>query len=216
MFNRRSFFKKLGLGTFSSFITLQTLHGKPCNRLVTPDQPLGPFYPNKIPLENDADLTKLKGHKQKAKGQEVIVHGLIQDQFCNPLKGAVVEVWQACHSGKYNHPYDTSNTLLDPNFQYYAMMKTNNLGEYSFKTIMPGAYNAAPNWMRPPHIHYKVRLKGYESLTTQLYFKGHKLNDNDSILKSLPKKEQNNITVEFTKNDEGILKGTFIIYLKKA
>ena len=62
MFNRRSFFKKLGLGTFSSFITLQTLHGKPCNRLVTPDQPLGPFYPNKIPLENDADLTKLKGH----------------------------------------------------------------------------------------------------------------------------------------------------------
>ena len=184
-----------------------------CKFLLTPQQPEGPFYPTTSPLDTDADLTMVKG--QQAKGQVVVVKGIIQDQFCRPVENAVVEVWQACHTGKYNHPSDTSRAKIDPHFQNYALMKTNSKGEYSYKTIIPGAYKASRNWTRPPHIHYKVSLRGYEELITQLYFKGNELNQRDSILNGLNKEEKNKVIVEFKKDESGFLTGKFIVNIKK-
>jgi protocatechuate 3,4-dioxygenase beta subunit len=184
-----------------------------CKFLLTPQQPEGPFYPKTSPLDTDADLTMVKG--QQAKGEVVVVKGIIQDQFCRPVENAVVEVWQACHTGRYNHPSDTSTAKIDPHFQYYALMKTNSKGEYSYKTIIPGAYKASRNWIRPPHIHYKVSLRGYEELITQLYFKGNELNQRDSILNELNKEEKNKVIVEFKKDESGFLTGKFIVNIKK-
>ena len=134
------------------------------------------FYPREFPIDTNADLTKVRGHVKEAMGQVIVVKGVVQDQFCRPVEGAIVEIWQACHTGRYNHPSDTSKEKLDPHFQYYALMKTNAKGKYSYKTIIPGAYKASSFWVRPPHIHYKVSLRGHETLITQLYFKGHHLN----------------------------------------
>ena len=184
-----------------------------CKFLLTPQQPEGPFYPTTSPLDTDADLTMVKG--QQAKGEIVVVKGIIQDQFCRPVENAVVEVWQACHTGRYNHPSDTSRAKIDPHFQYYALMKTNSKGEYSYKTIIPGAYKASRYWTRPPHIHYKVSLRGYEELITQLYFKGNELNQRDSILNGLSKEEKNKVIVEFKKDESGFLTGKFIVNIKK-
>ena len=41
---------------------------------------------------------------------------------------------------------------------------------------LPAAYGVRENWQRPPHIHYKVYRRGFEDLTTQLYFAGDPLN----------------------------------------
>ena len=43
----------------------------------TPTQMLGPFYPLEKPLDDDADLTLVKGRKERAKGQVVHVMGRV-------------------------------------------------------------------------------------------------------------------------------------------
>lgn len=118
-----------------------------CNLKGTPKQPLGPFYPESIPLDSNQDLTVINGNYLKAEGEVIIIKGIVQDNNCNPVRGAIVEIWQACHTGNYLHASDTSNNILDPNFQYYGKVKTNSKGEYEFKTILPGKYN---DFMSPP------------------------------------------------------------------
>ncbi len=180
---------------------------------LTPEQTEGPFYPIQDQADKNNDLTQVKGKFGSATGKIALLRGVIQDDFCRPIKGAMVEIWQACHTGKYNHPSDPNPAKLDPNFQYWGQAITNEKGEYFFKTIVPGAYPADNTWIRPPHIHFKVHLRGYEELTSQLYWKGHPLNKKDRILQSLSKEERDRVVVDF-KEVNGIQQGIFNISLK--
>jgi protocatechuate 3,4-dioxygenase beta subunit len=213
--NRRKFIGSIGKGAVLGLTAGNVIAAKTCEVLSTPQQPLGPFYPATMPVDTNADMTRVDGRNLSAKGKTVLVKGVVTDDKCTPVKGAIVEVWQACESGKYNHPSDTSGNKLDPNFQYYAMVKTNEKGEYSYLTILPGAYSATNTWVRPPHIHYKVTLRGYEELVTQLYFGGEDLNEHDRILQSLSIEERESVVVTFkTHHMNSHLNGTFNISLK--
>lgn len=157
----------------------------------TPAQVEGPFYPVAPQADTNTDLTRVNGKNQLAQGTVIYVSGRVLDQSCAPVSGVTVEIWQACRTGKYNHPGDSANpSWLDPNFQYWGIALTDNNGAYSFKTIQPGHYQAAPNWMRPPHIHFKVHKNGIRELITQMYFLGNRYNDADLILKSVPAAER--------------------------
>jgi protocatechuate 3,4-dioxygenase, beta subunit len=163
----------------------------------TPEQTSGPFYPVEDQLDKDADMTRVEGNPETAKGFEFVLVGqLISASSGLPIAGALIEFWQACTSGRYNHPDDTNPAELDPNFQYWAQVQTGAQGEFSIRTIIPGAYPAAPNWTRPPHIHVRVAKIGYRSLTTQVYFSGHELNSNDKILQSLSPEDQSRVMLE--------------------
>jgi protocatechuate 3,4-dioxygenase beta subunit len=163
----------------------------------TPAQTEGPFYPVLDQLDTDADLVQVSGTTSGAKGKTIIVEGVVTDQTCTPVPGALVEIWQACESGRYNHPSDTNPAPLDPNFQYWGKAVTDSEGKYRFRTIVPGAYPADANWIRPPHIHFKVSRLGYMELITQMYFAGQGLNEKDLILKRLKKSEQTKVIVDF-------------------
>lgn len=158
-------------------------------------QPEGPFYPVKDQADKDNDLVVVKGASGQALGQVIIVQGIVTDQACQPVGGVLVEIWQACASGKYNHPSDPNTAKLDPNFQYWGKAVTDAAGAYRFRTIVPGAYPADRNWIRPSHIHFKVQKLGYHELITQMYFAGAKHNDTDLILKQLPLAEQKRVIV---------------------
>lgn len=158
--------------------------------LPTPPQTEGPFYPVEDQEDKDWDLTQVKGRSRTAQGEILWIGGVVQDQECRPVAGALVEIWQACASGKYNHPQDPNTAPLDPDFQYWGKALTDTQGRYVFKSIRPGSYPAAPGWVRPPHIHYKVRKLGYLELITQLYFAGDALNGKDRILQRLSRTEQ--------------------------
>jgi protocatechuate 3,4-dioxygenase, beta subunit len=132
-----------------------------------------------------------------AKGQVVIIEGVVTDQHCQPVKSVLVEIWQACHTGKYNHSSDPNPAALDPDFQYWGKAMTNEKGEYRFRTIVPGAYPADQDWVRPPHVHYKISKVGYMELITQMYFADQDLNSKDKILQRLPKSEQEKLIVSF-------------------
>ncbi len=217
---RRFFLQKAGLTGLSTIFALKSAQAmEGCDFSQTPVQPLGPFYPSSFGLDTDVDLTKINNHSARASGKLVIVSGVVQDDLCRPIQGAIVEIWQACHTGKYNHPSDTSDNFLDPDFQYYGTMKTNEKGEYLFKTIKPGSYQANETWIRPPHIHYKVSLRGYQELITQLYFGGDSLNQRDRILQELSGADQRKVVVNFDRreiNGEDVLSGVFDITLKSV
>lgn len=189
--NRRSLLKNSAAAFSGVLLTSKVLQAK------TPAQPEGPFYPVVDQIDKDADLIRVDGKSQIAAGKIVIVSGRVIDQNNQPVTNARVEIWQACDSGKYDHPADPNTAPLDPNFQYWGIAQTNNLGEYKFRTIIPGTYPAGSGWVRPPHIHFKISALGYIELITQMYFAGETLNDNDLIFKRLSKSDQNKVVVNF-------------------
>ena len=146
----------------------------------TPAQTSGPFYPLDKPLDSDADLTLIKGHKHRASGQVVHVMGRVLDAAGKPVRGASIEIWQANARGRYVHPGDSNPAPLDPHFEGYASLTTDELGRYRFKTIKPGAYPAG-NAVRPPHVHFGVSA-GKQRLVTQMYFPDEPRNDKDFVI----------------------------------
>jgi protocatechuate 3,4-dioxygenase beta subunit len=163
----------------------------------SPRQTSGPFYPTEEPAEKDNDLTMVAGASKPAAGQVVYLHGLVIDDHCAPVVGAVVEIWQACQTGRYNHENDPNPAALDPNFQYWGRCLSDAQGRYSFKTIVPGSYPVNAKWTRPPHIHAAVSRRGYHAVTTQLYFEGEALNGKDLILQGLSPDERRRVVVGF-------------------
>jgi len=134
----------------------------------TPNQTIGPFYPVQRLAEEDADLTWIKGHAQRAQGNVIQVSGRVLDRYGNPVENARLEIWQCNSLGRYAHPNDIATTPLDPDFQGFASIKTAAKGEWRITTIKPAGYQS-PIGMRTPHIHFQVDGKSHR-LVTQMYF----------------------------------------------
>lgn len=188
---------KIGFGMTSGLIAFATAGNALANCVATPAQMEGPFYPVADQIDKDADLTFVKGKDGKATGQVVYVHGTVKGSDCQPLTDAVVEIWQACASGRYDHPGDTSEAPLDPYFQYWGIARTDDAGRYVFKTIVPGAYRTGGGGVRTPHIHFKIHKAGVGELTTQMYFAGQALNGQDGLLRRLSSEELAQVVVRF-------------------
>lgn len=201
--NRRNLLKT-SLLSGAALLTLPKLANanSACSAKKTPPQVKGPFYPVVDQVDTDADLIQVQGAHDIAKGFIVLIEGTVTNQHCQPVAGVLVEIWQACETGRYNHPVDPNPAELDPNFQYWGKALTDKNGFYRFRTIIPGAYPADSNWMRPPHIHFKVAKLGYTELITQMYFAGESLNAQDKILMQLPLREREKVVVNFETHPE--------------
>lgn len=182
---------------------------------VTPSQIEGPFYPVHEQPDTDADLTLVEGHAERALGEIIDVSGRVLDEVGQPVGGALIDVWQANTHGRYAHEDDPNPAPLDNNFQGWAKLKTGADGRYRITSIKPGAYPVGDGWSRPPHIHFKVALRGYHELTTQMYFAGDRLNDIDRLLQMVPENERGKLVVAFSERD-GVMAGVFDITLKKV
>ena len=71
--------------------------------LQTPSQTEGPFYPDKLPLDTDNDLLIINDTLTPADGQVAYVSGRVLDANGQPVRNAVVEIWQADNHGAYLH-----------------------------------------------------------------------------------------------------------------
>ena len=195
--SRRIFLKNsLALGTLLLFsLSKPSIGYSDCT--LSPKESSGPFYPLSFPIDQDNDLTYLNNQSLIAEGEIIYIKGLVQNESCEPISNALVEIWQACSTGRYNHPDDKNPAKLDPNFQYWGKAITNKDGEYGFKTIKPGSYPVNWFWTRPPHIHFTVSSSKYSNFTTQMYFSGDPLNNKDWLLKKHTKAKQTQSTVSF-------------------
>jgi protocatechuate 3,4-dioxygenase beta subunit len=144
------------------------------------NQDIGPFYPITRPLDQDADLTIVRGRRGRPRGQVIEVVGRVTDLDGKPLPGVAFDLWQANAAGRYSHPGDTNPAPLDPDFQGSARFKADANGSYRFRTVRPGLYPG-----RVAHIHFEI-MGGEQRTVTQMYFPDDPGNDKDVVLGGLP------------------------------
>lgn len=151
----------------------------------TPAVALGPFYPDRLPVERDADLTLIAGRPGRAAGQVLYLSGRVLDTRGRPLSGAKLELWQANAHGRYIHSADgDASGPLDPNFQGYASLRSDSEGRYRIKTIKPAPYSG-----RTAHLHFNIE-GGRAKLTTQMFFDGERLNESDGLYRWLSRDDR--------------------------
>ena len=159
----------------------------------TPRQTEGPFYPDDLPLDTDNDLLIINDGITPAVGDITHLSGRILESSGEPIRNALVEIWQVDAEGAYLHSGSDNHDGRDKNFQGFGRFLTGSTGEYYFRTIKPVPYPG-----RTPHIHFAVKTKGRDKFTTQCYVKGHPGNERDGILRSIRDAQQReNIVVEF-------------------
>jgi protocatechuate 3,4-dioxygenase beta subunit len=160
----------------------------PFRRPVTRTEATGPLgLWRKLPCGDSNLAVAVPG--RVAQGQLIHIAGRVLDEDGRPVRGAVVELWQANAAGRYRHKLDQRDAPLDPNFIGNGRMRTDEEGGFAFFTIKPGAYPVLvkDTWWRPPHVHFSVLGPSTLSrLVTQMYFPGDPLNEWDRILNSVP------------------------------
>jgi protocatechuate 3,4-dioxygenase, beta subunit len=147
---------------------------------------LGPVFGEDALESTDGDLTAQHGGEPL--GERIVVSGRVLDEDGRPIRGALVEVWQANACGRYRHEVDQHPAPLDPNFSGAGRVLTDDGGNYRFVTIKPGSYpwgNHENAW-RPAHIHFSVFGRAFtQRLVTQMYFPGDPLFAFDPIFNSV-------------------------------
>ena len=188
--DRRRFLRAMGLGA-----ALFAVPGAFAAELVrTPRQTEGPFYPDKLPLDTDNDLLIINDGITPGVGEITWLSGRILDARGQPIRNALVEIWQCDANGAYLHSGTGNREKRDANFQGFGRFLTGSTGDYLFRTIKPVPYPG-----RSPHIHFAIKMKGKKELITQCYIKGHPGNEKDGVWKNIKnEKERDSVTIPFT------------------
>src|SRR5579859_4985172 len=188
--NRRRFLTALTLG--SSGLFAPGIFAEELTRTAAVEE--GPFYPDKLPLDTDNDLLIVNDALTPAVGEVTHLSGRLLDAKGDPIKNALIEIWQVDSKGVYLRARPSHVGNFDPNFQGFGRFLTGSTGEYYFRTIKPIAYDARP----APHVHFAVKLKGHEKWTTQLFVKDDPGNARDSLYRNIrDPKARDSVTVDF-------------------
>jgi len=161
----------------------------------TPEMTVGPLYPDNLPRDSDNDLIIVNDSITPAVGQITHLSGRILDSRGEPVRDALIEIWQVDSTATYlkERSYRPAGSF-DPNFQGFGRFLTGSTGEYYFRTIKPVPYPTRP----APHIHFLVKVKGRSAWSTQLYIQGHPGNLRDGLYRSIGDADaQAAVTVDF-------------------
>ena len=176
--HRRQFLHRALLGSAAFF----TVVGAFAEQLLpTPSMTEGPFYPDKFPLDTDNDLLIINDKLTPAVGEVTHLTGRILGPNDEPVRNAVVEIWQCDQNGAYLHSGTGNDQNRDRNFQGYGRFLTDSKGQYYFRTIKPVPYPG-----RTPHIHFAISQHGRRTLTTQMFINGHPQNLTDGVFRGIP------------------------------
>ncbi|WP_313605576.1 protocatechuate 3,4-dioxygenase subunit beta [Rhizobium sp.] len=150
----------------------------------------GPVFGHSMIGELDNDLIHNYARPgESAIGERIIVHGRVLDERGQPVRGALLEFWQANAGGRYRHKKETYLAAIDPNFGGCGRAITDDDGRYAFRTVKPGPYpwpNGVNDW-RPAHIHFSVFGHGFaQRLITQMYFEGDPMIWKCPIVNTIP------------------------------
>lgn len=122
---------------------------------LTPSQTEGPYYVN-------TNLVR-QNITESLPGLSLQLYVMVvQNGTCNPIPGAIVDVWHTTAAGLYSG----IQSLGTANRTYMrGIQTTDGYGVVRFDTIWPGYYVG-----RTAHIHLKIRFSNQTELTSQLYF----------------------------------------------
>jgi protocatechuate 3,4-dioxygenase beta subunit len=125
----------------------------------TDEQSEGPFFTPRSPRRRSLLTPELAGTR-------LTLIGYVLTTRCRPIRGALLDFWQADARGVYDND----------GYRLRGHQLTGRDGSYRLETIVPGLYSG-----RTRHIHVKVRAPGRPLLTTQLYFPGVTRNRVDGL-----------------------------------
>jgi protocatechuate 3,4-dioxygenase beta subunit len=97
-------------------------------------------------------------------GDTLFVTGTIRDKQGEPLKGALIYIYQTSAKGWYSDeaPHISGNSGDQKHARLFGYLNTNQNGQYEFRTIRPAGY---PNSNLPAHIHIEIAVPGNEPHT---------------------------------------------------
>lgn len=143
----------------------------------SPSQTAGPYVhigttPHFIGIDNvyPVDLGSLPVPPE-VKGERIVLTGRIFDGSGNPLRDALIEIWQADANGLYPGRGEHRGTA-DPAFSGWARQPVDGTtGIYRFETIKPGSAPYSDGRPMAPHITFWIVSRGINvGLHTRLYF----------------------------------------------
>lgn len=161
-------------------------HSRP--KEATEQTVFGPFHVEGAPKHpaHGADIT---GPDEK--GSPLLVDAKVVDGAGKPVPHAVVDVWQADAEGFYD--------VQDPNWsmehaRLRGVFESDDKGRFSFRTILPVSYPiptdgpvgdmiraTARHAMRPAHVHFMVKQKGFDPLVTHIFVDHDEYLDTDCV-----------------------------------
>jgi hydroxyquinol 1,2-dioxygenase len=146
---------------------------------------LGPFHSQDTPtMENGANICL------DAKGESLVVHGVVKNVAGEIVSGARLDVWQANDEGFY----DMQQKGIQPEFNLRGIFESQSDGGYWFRGVKPrhyaipsdgpvgqmlGKLDRHPN--RPAHLHFIVSNDGYEDITTHIFVPDDPYIDSDAV-----------------------------------
>jgi protocatechuate 3,4-dioxygenase, alpha subunit len=150
-------------------------------QLQTPSQTVGPFFkPALIRAGQESLITP------KTRGERITIEGRVLDGDNAAVSDAMIELWQANADGRYEHPDDSQEKLLDPDFHGFGRAATDECGRFRFCTIKPGPVPGPGNQLQAPHINVSIFARGLlKRLVTRIYFPDEPLNITDAVLNNV-------------------------------
>ncbi len=164
---------------------------------LTPFQTLGPFFDFGLVIRDGGIVAQPGAH-----GHHIVIEGVVRDGEGAVLPDALVEVWQANAAGKYRHPADAQDRPLDPAFDGFGRVATDDSGHFSFKTVVPGRVPGPDGKLQAPHLAIGVLARGLLTrLVTRLYFEGEPSNAEDPILALVPTERRSTLIAKRAATD---------------
>lgn len=149
----------------------------------TPSQTVGPFF--HLGCTDPASVASLV--TPATKGERIQLIFRVLDGEGRPVPDAMIEIWQANAEGRYAHPEDTQARALDPAFNGFGRLASDENGRCVFSTIKPGRVPGNDGALQAPHINVAVFARGVlKRLATRAYFAGDPANREDPVLALVP------------------------------
>jgi protocatechuate 3,4-dioxygenase beta subunit len=165
---RRQALSKLAIGSLALSTSTAWARITP-TCILTPEQTEGPYFVDTTLKRSDIRTDPSTGKISQGLPLHLQLQvTAVRAGQCQPLSGAIVDIWHCDAAGVYSDVRDWTNSTVGQQF-LRGYQITDARGKANFVTIYPGWYPG-----RAVHIHFKVRSSAgagkAELLTSQLYF----------------------------------------------
>jgi protocatechuate 3,4-dioxygenase alpha subunit len=148
----------------------------------TPSQTVGPFF--KIELTADEHCVPCIA-RPNTTGERAWITFRVLDGEGAPVDDAMLEIWQADSTGRYNHPDDPRMGTPEEGWTGFGRLATGQDGSCVLETIRPGSVSYNP--VQAPHLNVAVFARGMlKQVYTRVYFAGDAANEADPVLARVP------------------------------
>lgn len=123
--------------------------------------PMTPAITLPAEVNRNNNLRRKTGSGYFAKGEPLHFHGKLVDESCTPVSDAVITLWQADAEGKILPEQDK-------HFNGSGTAISDNLGQFDFLTVIPGAFDTSEE-QSIPHLNIRIQHAHFPEFTSRIF-----------------------------------------------